>query len=427
MNTTISFLMNMLSYYEIKSKVIGEYAFQLSYELEDCEPLHYDIVVDSNIKELYSIIYNKCPAIKILKVSNNYIIIQKNGIVINIYTESQVKYNLNIELEQVDIDEKSTKSNTEFIIKLIEETQEFIQCNPISILNTLRYAIKYNLSISDETSELIKANTELIDKISVKDKTAMLRDMLCCNKPVKHVFLTYSDIIAKIIPEIEPCINFNQNSKYHSHDVYEHMLYVVDYCNTTKFEIKLAALLHDIGKPNKYVEDEEGHGHFHGHPVESYNICKEALPLRLKLTSSELEHTLNLIFEHDYKLYANKAAVKRFASKYGYRFIDDWMILKQADLDDHINLRPRYIDMPRLHSIYYDIMEENNRFSLKKMNINGNDIMRITGEKPGKTVGTLLVMLMDRVLDERVENEYKALEAETIRLYNKEKEKHTEN
>lgn len=72
------------------------------------------------------------------------------------------------------------------------------------------------------------------------------------------------EAIFLLIPELKICNGFNQNNKWHIYDVFEHILHVVSGVNNNLC-LRLAALFHDIGKPQTYTEDENGVGHFYNH------------------------------------------------------------------------------------------------------------------------------------------------------------------
>ena len=419
MNNAVKSVCAILESLNGKPKIVGEYAFQKAIGIDDnadVAPLRYDITTVYDVRTLAHVFEEEIRYAKVLRVTDRSIDVQLRDTVITIWNNFTTP-TLNIFNIEYNTELKKHNWDGKAQIELKENTQEFISKNPVAILDAIRCAIKYKLYIGSETSELIHNNIDLISKINIIERTKQMKDMLCCNKPVKNILSQYSDVVSALIPEIEPCIKFNQNSTYHCHDVYGHMLYVTDYCNTNKFEIKLAALLHDIGKPSKYTEDTNGFGHFTGHPIESHNICKTVLKYRFRLTRQETEHISNLVLEHDYKLNASHSSVRRFISKYGYTFLDDWMILKQADIDDHINLSPKIINMPLLHSIYLEIIESENKMSLRKLKISGKDIMKITGERPGRTIGIILNELLVKVENMEIDNEYLSLVEETLKIY----------
>lgn len=215
---------------------------------------------------------------------------------------------------------------------------EFLK-DPLKVLITMRFAIQFNFKIDKVIADVMH-DTEVLNQLSnykFKEKiTSELRKMLISNKSIFDTFIEFSDVIATIIPEIAFCINAPHNSPWHKHDIYEHSLYVVDNCNTTKFEIKLAALLHDIGKPNCRTHDIKNNcDHFRGHSKESERLAKYILNHELKLSSKEQELILNLIKEHDKRINPQIESIRKFIIEYDLNFVRDWLILKEADIKDH--------------------------------------------------------------------------------------------
>lgn len=306
------------------------------------------------------------------------------------------------------------------IIETVGDAEERFSEDSLRILRAIRFAVRYNFSISLDTASAMKTCVSLLDNVSKERITQELEKMLTCGKNIKHYFTIYSFVIERIIPEIAKCINFDQNNKYHTHDVYLHMLYVVDNCKTNKFEIKLAALLHDIGKPDTYIEDAQGQGHFYGHPQISYEICKQMLDKNFRLTNEQKDRVLELVKYHDMILATTKKSVKRALNKHGKGFLEDWFILKQADMDDHIypNKKHRYvIDIDYIRKTMEEIVSANECFTIKDLSINGKDIMEITNTKPGKHIGTILNALLEKVIDEEIENDLDILKNEALKLW----------
>lgn len=306
------------------------------------------------------------------------------------------------------------------IIRAVGNASERFDEDSLRILRALRFAIKYQFNIDEYTSLSMHRQRGLLVNISKERITDEVRKMLTSGKPVKVHFMEYKDIIGTIIPEIIPCFNFNQNNKYHKHDVYEHILYVVDNCNTTKFEIKMAALLHDIGKPKAYIEDMEGWGHFYEHPQISYEMSQSILRNDFRVSTEQLERTLELILYHDMEVASTKASVKRALNKHGVDFMYDWFILKQADMDDHIypNKNCHYIiDISGIEARIQQILDEQSCFSLKDLAIGGKDIMAKLGVKPGKHIGVILNTLLEEVIDEKINNESEILLNRAVEIY----------
>ena len=305
-------------------------------------------------------------------------------------------------------------------ISAVGDPDERFKEDALRILRALRFAIKYDLEIDVYTKQAMINNKELLQNISKERITSELEKMLTSGKDIKGWFNEYSWLIAEIIPEIKPTIGFNQNNKYHWHDVYEHMLYVVDGCKTNDFIIKLAALLHDTGKPSSYTEDSEGWGHFYGHPLVSKQITEEIIKKRLRLSREQSDMLLELVEFHDMTLGKTKASVRRALNKHGEEFFEKWFILKESDVADHKysdTLREKY-GLADIKDLAQQVLDEESCFSLRDLAVNGNDIMKELNLKPGKQVGEILNALLNEVIDEKIENNKESLLARTSELYN---------
>ena len=103
------------------------------------------------------------------------------------------------------------------------------------------------------------------------------------------------DELLILIPELMPCVGFDHRHPHHHLDVWEHTLLVIS--NTSaKAELRLAALFHDVGKPQACVEGEVRH--FYGHPKHSACICRDVL-VRLGIDDQTLERVEWLVRWHD--------------------------------------------------------------------------------------------------------------------------------
>lgn len=305
------------------------------------------------------------------------------------------------------------------IIRAVGNADERITEDPLRILRAIRIAIKLGAHIEHGLMVAMNKHKQLLDNVSKERITAELEKVLTCGKDIRNIFSECKDIIGVIIPELVPTFDFDQNNKYHIHDVYNHILYVVDYCKTNKFEIKLAALMHDIGKPNTYVVDEKGCGHFYTHPEISWEITKEVLDKRLRLTREQADRVLELVKYHDIMIADTKASLKRMLNKHGEDWLRDWFILKQADMDDHVYPNKSwkyYMDIPKLNDTMQSILDENACFKVKDLKVNGNILMKELNIKPGKQIGIILNTLLNEVIDEKISNDYDILIARALEL-----------
>ena len=161
------------------------------------------------------------------------------------------------------------------LIKCVGNPDERFNEDALRIMRTLRFASTYGFVITEETSSAVHCNVALLNNIA-KERINTELCKLLCGEGVLEILLNYNDVISTIIPELKPCIGFNQNNRYHQYTVYDHIAHAVSNYTGEDMVVKVALLLHDIGKPTCYTEDENG-GHFHGHGVPSSEIAKEAV------------------------------------------------------------------------------------------------------------------------------------------------------
>lgn len=104
------------------------------------------------------------------------------------------------------------------------------------------------------------------------------------------------EYVLEQIPELKPCVGFKHRHPHHHLDVWEHTLEVCENIKSRDLETRMAALLHDIGKPFSYQDEEVRH--FHGHPEVSADMTEEILK-RLGYSKDFIEDVTYLVGKHD--------------------------------------------------------------------------------------------------------------------------------
>ena len=280
--------------------------------------------------------------------------------------------------------------------------------DPLRIMRALRFSITKGFQLDAATQKAMVDCKDMLNNISKERITAELRKILTAGVDIQPYFAN-SDmmkIIKVIIPELGPCMHFEQHNKYHHQDVYNHILSVVDNCKTDKFEVKLAALLHDIGKPQTYVTDAEGWGHFYGHAKVSRDIAETVIDERLSLTAREKDLVLALVEHHDMEVHVTEKCARRMLNKFDRDFLSDFCILRQADRDDHVNLDPNrpLVNLNDFMATVDEEIKKNTAVKVSDLAVRGNDLMD-TFHISGPTVGQTLKALLDAVMDEKVTND----------------------
>ena len=202
--------------------------------------------------------------------------------------------------------------------------------------------------------------------------------------------LDETGVLNFVLPELAKGKGLTQRADFHKYDVLEHSLKALSYMEKQSEDstLRLAALLHDVGKPLCMLRD----GNAHGHPEEGELLAKEILT-RLKAPKKTTQKVCwlvkNHMFDFDCKTGENK--LRRFFVS-NYDMLADLLLIKQADFSactDDISKAPTCEKWERL---LFKMQEEKVPFTLKALAINGNDLLN--EGLPAKNMATLLNALL---------------------------------
>lgn len=294
------------------------------------------------------------------------------------------------------------------VIRCVGTPEYRFQEDALRILRAMRFSIQLGFKIARSTFEAMIDNKNLISNVSYERINAELMKMLEFRKPILEHFNGCRDIIAEFIPEFVQCFDFKQNNPYHLYDVYNHILHAVDNYIGDDMKIKLSLLLHDIGKPDCYSEDENG-GHFIGHGIVSSDKAKEIL-IRLKFDNDTIKSVTELVLYHDSTIEPTNKTIKRWLNKIGEEQFRRLIEIKMADMTAHSNtgLDVRLEKHKQLCEILESVLLEEQCFSMKDLKVNGKDLLNI-GYKEGRQLGAALQGLLDCVIANEVENDKEKL------------------
>lgn len=292
------------------------------------------------------------------------------------------------------------------VIRCVGDAKTRFEEDGLRILRAIRFASVLNFEIAEDTANAIHTCRGLLSGIAAE----RVREEFCkliCGSGAVRILREYIDVIAVFLPELERCVGFEQNTKYHCYDVFEHTLQAVALCNSDDLITRLGVLLHDIGKPLCYTEDEQG-GHFKGHAPVGVEITREILS-RLRFDNETVRRMELLVEWHDIPLSAEKKRVKRLMQK-----ISDADILRLLEIKrcDRLAHAPDYRELPLelelIPAVMEEIRAEDACLSLRTLAVGGDDLMAL-GIPKGKAVGQMLQTLLDEVIEERLPNEKDAL------------------
>jgi putative nucleotidyltransferase with HDIG domain len=246
-----------------------------------------------------------------------------------------------------------------------------------------------------------------LGKISKERIQAEFTRIVNSDKPMKALVLAHSlGLLQYILQELEQGIGVAQNQA-HSYDVFEHNVRALQHAADKgwSFEVRLSALLHDIGKPKSRRWSEEKHDWtFHGHDVVGAKMTKKILE-NLKYPRETIDTVSNLVRWHMFFSDPDKitlSAVRRIIVNVGKEHIEELIELR---ICDRIGTgRPK--EQPFRLRKYQSMIEQALRdpISVSMHKIDGKGVMEVTGEKPGPRLGWMLHALLEEVLDDPTKN-----------------------
>lgn len=292
------------------------------------------------------------------------------------------------------------------IIKCVGKPQERFDEDALRILRALRFSSVLDFEIEANTSQAVHQQKELLKAISAERIAAELKKLLCGRDPAR-ILTEYRDVFAVIIPQLAPCFDFAQNNPHHCYDVYTHICQSVNNIDPD-WVLRLAMLLHDIGKPLVHTVDENGIDHFKTHPLISAELARD-ITGALKLDNKSRSRIYSLVLEHDNRIPAKKRSVRRFLSKYDEEFFADYIKVRRADTlaQSGYFRREKLEELDELEKIAKQICDEALCLHICDLAVNGNDLKELG--LSNRQIGEGLKLLLDAVIEEKTANEKDSL------------------
>lgn len=297
--------------------------------------------------------------------------------------------------------------------------------SPIRIMRAFSLSARMNYTIANHTKAGISESASLLKHVSGDAIRKELEEILLSSKPSKQFKLMKElGVLKVILPELRACVNCTQETQYHKYDVFDHL---INACDNTEPDIvlRLAALLHDIGKPaaRKVID---GKITFHKHELFG---SKEAgiILKRLHFDNATIMEVVHLIRMHmyHYTRQFSDAGIRRFIQSAGIKEdnledIGNFNLfkLRQADRLGNGNRKNPITDRQRdFEKRIVEVFKSSNGFAIKDLDINGDALMEVFNIPPGKQIGNILNYLLNVIIDDpKKNNERNLMEAALVAI-----------
>lgn len=301
------------------------------------------------------------------------------------------------------------------IIRAVGNPNERFDEDALRMMRAIRFASELNFKIEKRTIEDIRNNSKNLQYVAQERIKDELAKIILSDNPSEGIDLLHeTGLLNYIIPELGKGYGVKQN-RHHIYTIYKHNLLSLKFCPSKKIEVRLAALLHDIAKP----QTKRGEGPdatFYNHDHVGKKVAEKILK-RLRFPNEIIAKVILLIDNHMF--YYNpdevgESSVRRLIKKVGLENINDLIDLRIADrLGSGVPKAKPY----KLRHLEYIIEKvSHDAISVKMLKINGNDLMKFLKIKPGPKIGAILDVLLSEVVEDTKKNTKKYLSQKSLEL-----------
>lgn len=200
---------------------------------------------------------------------------------------------------------------------------------PWRLLQAIRYCAEDEYEIDEATQSAMQQNVSCFE-YAESGRIFEELSRIIMGKFAARVLEKYGNILKYVLPEIEPCMGFEQHSEYHDFDVWGHIARSVGFA-LPEPAIRFAMLFHDLGKPDCFSLDSKGNGHFRGHS-ERGRLLAEGIMRRLEFDRDLSEEISWLVFHHDVYIPDDRKELKALIRELG---AEDLKRLLQCEIADN--------------------------------------------------------------------------------------------
>ncbi|RLC61319.1 MAG: hypothetical protein DRI48_10895 [Chloroflexi bacterium] len=295
------------------------------------------------------------------------------------------------------------------LIRTVGDASKRFEEDALRLMRAVRFVTELGISdgwrIEEGTYNAIRSQAQLLSVIARERVRDELVGILMSRDAAEGMrLLEEVNLLQYIIPELREGIGVDQ-AKHHTFTVWEHSIRSLEYAAKHRYSlaVRMAALLHDVGKPRtKQGEGEEAT--FYNHEIVGARMAREILE-RLAFPGQFVKDVAHLVRYHLF--YYNvgevtESGVRRFLSRVGVEYIDDLIKVREADrIGSGV---PKAFPYKLRHLLYMIEKVRRDPLSSKMLAIGGDEVMETAGMESGPRVGWILSALLDEVLDDPEKN-----------------------
>jgi tRNA nucleotidyltransferase/poly(A) polymerase len=282
------------------------------------------------------------------------------------------------------------------VLRAVGDPNARLEEDALRLVRAVRFATRFDLRLDPATEEAVKRHAGAAAALSGERVRDELMRILGGSAPPSRalVLMERLKLLAVLLPELAALRGVPQ-AKALPGDALDHSLRAVDALPAGDPVLRLAGLLHDLGKATTL-----GDGHFIGHEREGAELA-EAVMRRLRAPRAEIARVTRLVRHHMFAYTSSwtDAAVRRFVKRVGRDLLDDLFTLREADNVASGAREPDRGGLPELRARVARVLADD-PLEAGQLSVDGHDLTEALGIEPGPLVGRLLDRLLEAVLDD---------------------------
>lgn len=298
------------------------------------------------------------------------------------------------------------------LIRAVGDPNERFSEDALRMMRAVRIGSELGFLIEEKTFEAIKTNVSRIHKVSGERIRDELFKTLSSDHPYEGLTIFKNSLLMQeILPEMEKTFGVEQKSpgRHHIYDVGTHSLLSLKFVAERNSDpiVRLATLIHDIGKPQTFKKLDTGTITFYNHEIFSARIAKR-IAERLRFSNKDKDRLWRLVRYHQFSVDERQtdSALRRFIRKVGLDLVLDMLDLR---IGDRLGGGAQETSW-RLEEFKKRLTEvQKQPFTIHDLKISGFDVMTELEIEPGRKVGEILKKLFDEVVENEIPNDKDAL------------------
>lgn len=306
------------------------------------------------------------------------------------------------------------------IIQTVGDSHQRFSEDALRLVRAIRIAAELGFVVEEKTLSAIRQQAVSIKAVSNERVRDELLKILASHYPADGVFLLKgSELLKEILPELDKCFGVTQKSpkRHHIYDVGTHLVMSLKFCKSQNPIVRLATLLHDIGKPEVVSKTEDEVITFYNHEVVGTKIVRNIAD-RLRLSKNDSDKLITLVRWHQFSVDERQTdkAMRRFIRRVGKDNLEDMLALRIGD-----RLGGGAQETSWRLELYKKRLEEVQKqpFTVSDLKVDGHDVMKILNLKPGPQVGKVLNQLFEEVEEDLNKNKRDFLISRIKELFTK--------